>query len=111
MKTRTELANRAKMKLPTVSRALNGKHNLTLATMKKMAAALDAVVHVYVERRDVRGAWVPVEQMLPPGIADTSKRPGASDATNYDFPWSAPEDSLVIDLMAVRPEVTGSGTT
>ncbi len=55
----------------TLSRALSGNQNLTIDTMDRLAAALDAAVHIHVEKREVRGGWVPVEQMVPVPVVES----------------------------------------
>lgn len=74
---RADLADRTGKPESTISRNLNGKQNLTIKTMVEMAEALDAAVHVHVERRDVRGGWVPLSQMK---VATVSEEAG-SDIT------------------------------
>ncbi|HLX08146.1 MAG TPA: helix-turn-helix domain-containing protein [Thermoanaerobaculia bacterium] len=43
---------------PTVSKALSGGENLTVETMARMAAVLDAVVHIHIAKKGVAVQWV-----------------------------------------------------
>jgi transcriptional regulator with XRE-family HTH domain len=43
---------------PTVSKALSGGENLTVETMTKLAAALNAAVHIHVAPKGVAVQWV-----------------------------------------------------
>ena len=83
MKTRTDLANAAHKDLSTVSRALNGKQNVTLRTMNELAKALDAVVHIHVERRAVRGGWVPLDRIRDPDEVELAGRPRGTAMPNH----------------------------
>ncbi|MCP3963472.1 MAG: helix-turn-helix domain-containing protein [bacterium] len=55
---RKDLAEGAGVAPPSVSTALSGDANLTIKTMNKLAAVVDAAVHIYVERRGIDGQWV-----------------------------------------------------
>lgn len=63
---RSDLAKLTGKPESTISRNLNGRQNLTISTMVEMAEALDAAVHIHVEKKGVRGAWVPMEEMKSP---------------------------------------------
>lgn len=64
-KTRRDLAVLAKKPESNVSRALSGKQNLNIKSMHELAEALGAAVHIHVEKKGVRGAWVPIDEMRP----------------------------------------------
>lgn len=55
--TRTKLAELAGVKLPTVSRWLNGNENLTVESMCKLAFALGGAVHIHVADKNDKGRW------------------------------------------------------
>lgn len=93
IKRRAELARMAKMDEATLSRALSGKQNVTIATMSKIAKGLGAAVHVHVEKRGVRGGWVPVERIK------TDSEAGASD-TSPPYPVDLPRGHRIEDVQA-----------
>ena len=72
-KPRAYLASLTGIPESTISRNLNGKQNLTIATMVKMAEALDAAVRIHVEKKEIKGGWLPMVEMKPPKTED---RPG-----------------------------------
>lgn len=88
---RKELARRAGVAEPVVSKALRGDANLKLKTMNKLAAAVGAVVHIHVERREVDGSWEPFEE--PPRALDGLRR--SSGATE---PSESASEASATDL-------------
>jgi transcriptional regulator with XRE-family HTH domain len=71
--TRKELAERLGVSQPTLSRWLSGNENLTVSTMCRLAAAMDAAVHIHVADKNERGRWQPE--------AGTASAPEAEEAT------------------------------
>lgn len=56
--SRKELAERVGVSQPTLSRWLSGNENLTVSTMCRLAAAMDAAVHIHVADKNDRGRWL-----------------------------------------------------
>ena len=53
-----KLATRLGLSAAQVSKVLRGNENVTVETMAKFAAALDAAVHIHVAKRGVSVRWV-----------------------------------------------------
>ncbi len=98
-KKRAYLAEKTGMEESTVSRALSGRQNLTIATMDRLAEALDSAVHIHVEKRDVRGGWVPLEEMIPAATKDAK---GPTEFSAADA-WGETNSEAVKQSSAPRP--------
>ncbi len=55
--TRSELARRLRTSQAYITKILGGNANFTLATMVKIAMALDGTLHVHIADRDVITQW------------------------------------------------------
>ncbi len=53
-----KLAKRIGVKAPVISNWLRGGENLTVETMNKIAAALDAVVYIHVAKKGLLVRWI-----------------------------------------------------
>lgn len=87
-KKRADLAALTGLPESTISRNLSGKQNLTIATMVRMAEALDAAVRIHVEKKDIRGAWVALDEM-PPTLEERTP----SETWEVDFGAAGREDA------------------
>lgn len=77
-----DLARRIGVSPPTLSRWLNGNENLTISTMCRLAAALDAAVHIHVADNSERGRWQAEEPAVFPGAITESAAISAQSPQN-----------------------------
>lgn len=76
--SRKELAERVGVSQPTLSRWLSGNENLTVSTMCRLAAAMDAAIHIHVADKSERGRWQPEAGMAgaPEAEEATTRKAG-----------------------------------
>jgi plasmid maintenance system antidote protein VapI len=77
--SRKELAERVGVSQPTLSRWLSGNENLTISTMCRLAAAVDAAVHIHVADKNDRGRWLPEAGMASHDRSQESQNPGTGE--------------------------------
>lgn len=76
--SKKELAERVGVSQPTLSRWLSGNENLTVSTMCRLAAAMDAAVHIHVADKNERGRWQPEAGMASaPEAEEAATRKGS----------------------------------